>query len=54
MKITAVVFAILSIIALTIEVFFFFGEFEQTGLRNFMVGQQDRKYFTSNVCIYLI
>jgi|APCry1669189472_1035225.scaffolds.fasta_scaffold53323_1 hypothetical protein len=42
MKITAVIFALLSIIALTIEAFFFFGEFEQTGLRNFMVGKQDR------------
>jgi hypothetical protein len=38
MKITAIIFGLLSIIALSIEILFFFGEFEQTGLRNFMVG----------------
>ena len=46
MKIAAVIFAILSIIALTIEILFFFGEFEESGLRNFMVGQNERIYFT--------
>jgi hypothetical protein len=38
MKITAVIFAILSIIALIIEILFFFGEFEESGMRKFMVG----------------
>jgi hypothetical protein len=39
MKVIAVIFGLLSIIALSIEILFFFGEFEQTGLRNFMIGQ---------------
>lgn len=54
MKVLAVVFGALSFVTVLVEVLFFFGEFEETGLRHYLVDEDhDRAYFAQNI-IYLI
>ena len=50
MKVLAILFGALSFITVLTEVLFFFGEFEETGLRHYLVDEDhDRTYFAQNV-----
>lgn len=53
MKLLAVLFGALSFVTVLTEVLFFFGEFEETGLRHYLVDEDhDRSYFMQNVSAF--
>lgn len=55
MKILAILFGALSFVTVLTEVLFFFGEFEETGLRHYLVDEdRDRSYFAQNVSALFI